>query len=503
MDKKIFTAWRYPVKSIFLVLLICIFALAYHAAAAQVRELPTTRVTVNGVPLALDPQNPAIEVNSRILVPMRIILQALGAEVDWNDATQTVTADLPGYAVVLRIGDNRATINDELQFLDVMPMLYNTRTYLPIRFCGESVGATVDYDAVSGNVTITKAGITVTNPPVTPPGAAPTTPPPSLPAGARNMTITTGFTNGAVIPARFQSSDVDGALEMSPPVSWTAVNGAAGYLVALADISYDEEGYLYWLALVPAETTRIAENAFLNEALPEEAEEIITYNAPYMEPEDNRHDFELLVVALSTWEVDFYAVSDYQELRQEVAPYTLAQGLVSGYINYGKVITPAPARPANLNVTSVAFSVFGIPLKYTDSYTETEEGDGISIPLSWGRGPAGTLSYAFILVDTTSGMDNYVHWMVAGIPATVTSIPEDAYDLDLLPEDSEEVISYEPPYLDVDDGRHTYKLIVVALNDDLDSIEDLDIVYTLEEFESSIAGHVLARGEITSFFQAK
>ena len=145
----------------------------------------------------------------------------------------------------------------------------------------------------------------------------------------------------------------------------------------------------------------------------------------------------------------------------------------------------------------------GIPLKYTDSVTDTAEGDGYSIPVSWSRGPTGTMSYALIFVDITPGMDDYVHWMVADIPPGITSIAENASYNDRLPEDSDEVIYYEPPMLDEDDGRHEYKLIVVALNDTSEGIEDLTLVYTLSEFEDAVAGHVLARGELKSFIHIK
>ncbi|MCL2547547.1 MAG: stalk domain-containing protein [Symbiobacteriaceae bacterium] len=487
---------------VILVLGVILLACNRQAYASTIRELPQTRITVNGSALALDPQNPAIEMNSRILVPMRIILEALGASIGWDDTTQTVTANVPGIEVVLRIGNNMATINGELKFLDVLPMLYNMRTYVPVRFVSEASGASVDYDPATGNVAIFKAGGAAVTPPLT---TLPTSPPPSLPSGIRNLNITTAFTNGGVIPARYQASDVAGALEMSPRVSWNAFSGAQSYALAFFDVTPDMDGYLHWLIVLPGNTTSLAENASLNETYPDEAEEITAYIPPDLEPEDNRHDFELRVVALSiaVEETEFHVISDLGDFISAVSPYALAQGIVSGYINYGKEITPAPVRPGSLSVQSTAMGSAGIPLKYTDSYTETAEGDGISIPLSWSRGPGGTLTYAFILVDTTPGMDNYIHWLVADIPPGITSISENASELDRLPEESEEIIYYEPPMLDEEDGRHTYKLIVVALNDDLEGIEDLEMVYTLEEFEAAIAGHVMARGELNSFFQVR
>jgi Raf kinase inhibitor-like YbhB/YbcL family protein len=44
--------------------------------------------------------------------------------------------------------------------------------------------------------------------------------------------------------------------------------------------------------------------------------------------------------------------------------------------------------------------------------------------LTWTAGPAGTMSYAIVLKDTTAGVSmNYMHWTIYDIPASVTSLP--------------------------------------------------------------------------------
>ena len=60
------------------------------------------KVFVNGQRLSLD-QSPIIE-NDRTLVPLRAIFEALGAEVDWEPSSQTVTAKKNDITITLKIG---------------------------------------------------------------------------------------------------------------------------------------------------------------------------------------------------------------------------------------------------------------------------------------------------------------------------------------------------------------------------------------------------------------
>ena len=95
---------NYLAAVIMLALLLVATGRTIFAQSPGVVELPNTRITVNGSLLALDPQNPAIESNNRILVPMRVILESLGADIGWVEATQTVTASGSNYEIVLCIG---------------------------------------------------------------------------------------------------------------------------------------------------------------------------------------------------------------------------------------------------------------------------------------------------------------------------------------------------------------------------------------------------------------
>jgi len=112
------------------------------------------RVIYNLDTLVFD-QPPIIE-NNRVLVPLRVIFEALRADVNWNRETQSVTAERDGTIVVLQIGNPVMTIDGESITLDAPPKIMNNRTLIPIRAVAEAFDADVTWDGANRVVTILK-----------------------------------------------------------------------------------------------------------------------------------------------------------------------------------------------------------------------------------------------------------------------------------------------------------------------------------------------------------
>lgn len=89
------------------------------------------------------------------MVPLRAIMEALGATVNWEAETQTVNAQKPGFVFSMSIGEWYAFANGKQINLDVPAMIENGRTLVPVRVISESLGATVNWDGTSRTVTIT------------------------------------------------------------------------------------------------------------------------------------------------------------------------------------------------------------------------------------------------------------------------------------------------------------------------------------------------------------
>lgn len=92
--------------------------------------------------------------NDRVLVPLRKIFEKLGAEVSWEESSQTITAVKENITIKLKIDDNFAYIGEQKVELSQPPVLYNSRTMVPIRFVSEALNADVDWDGTTETVFI-------------------------------------------------------------------------------------------------------------------------------------------------------------------------------------------------------------------------------------------------------------------------------------------------------------------------------------------------------------
>lgn len=110
--------------------------------------------------------------NSRTMLPVRFVAENLGATVGWDDATSTVTVSSNVATLEIVIGKATAKVNGKEIALDSPAFIENSRTYLPVRFVAENLGAAVGWDGATSTVTLTAERTTVGEPDegtVTPP----------------------------------------------------------------------------------------------------------------------------------------------------------------------------------------------------------------------------------------------------------------------------------------------------------------------------------------------
>ncbi|MCL1829164.1 MAG: stalk domain-containing protein [Oscillospiraceae bacterium] len=134
--------------------LICAAGPALPAAA----EGADISVEVDGVKVEFD--QPPVNINGRILVPLRFVLEKTGCAVDWDGATQTVyvttEAGPPEKSASPGNGITVCVDNEMIIFPDQQPVNINGRVLVPIRFVVEKLGYDVDWNGAAQTVYITK-----------------------------------------------------------------------------------------------------------------------------------------------------------------------------------------------------------------------------------------------------------------------------------------------------------------------------------------------------------
>jgi len=126
-----------------------------------VLKIGSSSFTVNGEVRYLD--SPPVIKNSRTLVPIRAIVEALGGSISWDPTERKVTVSLGATTIELWIGKNTARVNGTNTPIDstnskVVPEIINGRTMLPLRFVTENLGCTVQWDGSTQTITITYGG---------------------------------------------------------------------------------------------------------------------------------------------------------------------------------------------------------------------------------------------------------------------------------------------------------------------------------------------------------
>ena len=106
-------------------------------------------VRVNGKSVVFPDAQPFVDENWRTLVPVRFVTEQLGANVSWRQADQTAIIEKNGITVEIAIGSPTLRVTNggktSTVTMDTAAVGRDGRTYVPIRFVAEALGAFVDY----------------------------------------------------------------------------------------------------------------------------------------------------------------------------------------------------------------------------------------------------------------------------------------------------------------------------------------------------------------------
>lgn len=107
---------------------------------------------INGIAHQAD--TAAIVQNGRTFIPFRLLVEALGGSVVFDDTTQTITAVYGGTTVQMSVGSSTYTVNGNQQQMDVAPFINSdNRTLVPLRFMADAFGCTTTPHYTNGLTT--------------------------------------------------------------------------------------------------------------------------------------------------------------------------------------------------------------------------------------------------------------------------------------------------------------------------------------------------------------
>lgn len=128
--------------------------LAGFAPSAQ--AAPAISLKVDG--RVLTPDVPARLVAGRVVVPVRAVAEALGAQVEWQPRSKRVSLRGQGKEVSAVIGSRTAWRGGVAYRLEVAPYIQGGRVLVPVRFFAKGLGATVAWNGGRREVHILSRG---------------------------------------------------------------------------------------------------------------------------------------------------------------------------------------------------------------------------------------------------------------------------------------------------------------------------------------------------------
>lgn len=120
----------------------------FDERVTDVEETPASKpdgikIFLNGRQLEFDVE--PMLINGRTMVPMRVIFEALGAEVSWDGQTQTAIGETKKTTVKITIGKDYLLKNDNIVVLDSPAVIVSGRTLVPVRAIAESLDCKVEW----------------------------------------------------------------------------------------------------------------------------------------------------------------------------------------------------------------------------------------------------------------------------------------------------------------------------------------------------------------------
>lgn len=117
-------------------------------------KVGSTALTINDKTTQMDVA--PLNMKGSIFIPLRYLGEAIGADVTWDQAKQTVWVKTGGNTAVFRAGQSYMELNGQRKDIGSPVFLKNDRVQVPLRFIAELLGWDVQWTPANGAINLTK-----------------------------------------------------------------------------------------------------------------------------------------------------------------------------------------------------------------------------------------------------------------------------------------------------------------------------------------------------------
>jgi len=136
-----------------------LFALCLSAVPAKTQaQTQEIQIFLDGKPVHSDVSPYILPQANVTMVPLRVISESLGADVFWDNQSQTAVISKDGTVIALTINQPYAVVNNFLLPLDASVQNRQNRTMVPLRFVSEQLGLQVGWDQATRTITLSSGG---------------------------------------------------------------------------------------------------------------------------------------------------------------------------------------------------------------------------------------------------------------------------------------------------------------------------------------------------------
>lgn len=128
-------------------LFFCLFFFSYQAEAKEIQ------LYIHDQPISSGSVPPFLK-NGTTMVPLRIITEELGMLVNWDSSSRSIQLSNEDTDIKLTIDETLVEVNGEKKTVPLAPVIVNNRTYVPLRFIGEELKKSVEWEPEQSGIFI-------------------------------------------------------------------------------------------------------------------------------------------------------------------------------------------------------------------------------------------------------------------------------------------------------------------------------------------------------------